>query len=763
MSTLIYAVGFLPGGRQVYASRSDNAVCVYDIADGGTARVFAGNQAPIGWAAVSPNGSWLATGARDNSVRVFEFSSGRMVFDLRAHELWVWSVEFTPDSRQIYSASRDGTVAVWSVSDGALLLRKRLHDDEINGLALSADGALVATASDDQTVRLWDADLSPVATLAGHEAVVTRVRFGHHWLASCDVAGVVQVWQVPSGRLMRCFRDHGKEAHARPELWGLATATGQHVASAGQDGIVSVRHVASGDQVARFYLYKNLLSVAVDDATGRILAGAGDGSVRLLEAGGTWRILVKGEPQPAIIAGCGPLVAEGLAEGTNDSSQWPPRESAGGLPPAGAPAAEELDYWIAVGEMAVSEWGWALSAGNLKWLSALLQRARQEAHSPDQSRVGWWSEELERTVREVTAGVWDLVAASAAHRWRAGAAAGSEELGRLLGEIRGKFDSQSDLRNVRTARIPRLVSEIMPAAVERRTAGVPGAMVDKVHFTVASPSKVNPGSSFLIDVWAHLEGHRREVVERVLQACSPEEIHIRSKGPVELARRTVLTVRLQVESLEIDSPEDTILWDGEIGNATFPVRVPVDVAEGSKAGLAAIYAGPLVIAKVHFAIRVRQAGEAVRGVVSREERFRKAFASYAEEDRNEVLGRIQGILKAAPLLEVFLDVAVLRSGQLWEEELTRAIESSDVFYLFWSRYAAASEWVEREWRCALERRGLGFIDPVPLASPKEVPPPPELASKHFNDWVLAYMRANPVEGGPERSVQDPAGLRRPEV
>ena len=32
-------------------------------------------------------------------------------------------------------------------------------------------------------------------------------------------------------------------------------------------------------------------------------------------------------------------------------------------------------------------------------------------------------------------------------------------------------------------------------------------------------------------------------------------------------------------------------------------------------------------------------------------------------------------------------------------------------------------------------------DPVPLAPPNLVPPPPELADQlHFNDWVLAYVR-----------------------
>ena len=68
------------------------------------------------------------------------------------------------------------------------------------------------------------------------------------------------------------------------------------------------------------------------------------------------------------------------------------------------------------------------------------------------------------------------------------------------------------------------------------------------------------------------------------------------------------------------------------------------------------------------------------------------------------------------------------------------IPEKDVFYLFWSENAQRSEWVEKEWRCALDTRGIEFIDPVPLVSPKQVPPPPELARHlHFNDWQLAFM------------------------
>lgn len=282
------------------------------------------------------------------------------------------------------------------------------------------------------------------------------------------------------------------------------------------------------------------------------------------------------------------------------------------------------------------------------------------------------------------------------------------------------------------------------APARRGTPEFPGARVDSVHFSVTSPSVVTPGASFVLNVWAHLEAQRQEVITRAREAAGSGEISIQSKGPLRLARGIILTVRVRLDDLLVADPEDTILWEGEVGNATFGVRVPADAREGDRPGLAMIYLDGLLIAKIHFSLLVGQRAERDTDLPLRMEYHRKAFASYASQDRDEVLGRIQGILKAAPGLELFLDVLNLRSGQDWEQELWKQIPASDVFYLFWSENAKRSEWVEKEWRCALQTKGLEFIDPVPLVSPEQVPPPPELATKHFNDWILAFRSGRRV-------------------
>lgn len=255
----------------------------------------------------------------------------------------------------------------------------------------------------------------------------------------------------------------------------------------------------------------------------------------------------------------------------------------------------------------------------------------------------------------------------------------------------------------------------------------------RVVFTLTAPEHVTVKVPFELFVWAHGPEERAKVLARAREELG-RDILERAKGPVRIASGTTLSVRLTIPGAEIDEPEDTMVWEGESTCASFVVRLP-ELGEGGKSpGVAHIYANGVQVARISFVLSAAGVVESA-GV-----RYKKAFASYASDDRDAVLGRIQGIHKVVPEMEIFLDVVSLRSGQNWEQELWRVIPESDIFYLFWSHHARESEWVEKEWRCALKERGIEFIDPVPLESPRESPPPPELSALHFNDWELAFRR-----------------------
>ena len=303
------------------------------------------------------------------------------------------------------------------------------------------------------------------------------------------------------------------------------------------------------------------------------------------------------------------------------------------------------------------------------------------------------------------------------------------------GMRRPPVSAPSRVMDVSGGKGARITDDPMPP---RATAPVPAPVVraetQTVDFMLTAPLAVAPGVPFEMFVWAHEPQERANVLARAREELHVRDLLTRSKGSFQVASGTVLSVRLVIPGASIDEAEDSMVWEGESTYASFVVTLPEASAETKWAGSAQIYAGGVRVARISFVLTASGAEE----ISSM--RYRKAFASYASDDRDAVLGRIQGIHKVAPEMEIFLDVLSLRSGQNWEQELWRVIPASDIFYLFWSSHARTSEWVEKEWRCALRERGIEFIDPIPLESPRESPPPPELRALHFNDWELAFRR-----------------------
>ncbi len=97
------------------------------------------------------------------------------------------------------------------------------------------------------------------------------------------------------------------------------------------------------------------------------------------------------------------------------------------------------------------------------------------------------------------------------------------------------------------------------------------------------------------------------------------------------------------------------------------------------------------------------------------------FISYARANTKVVVPMVR-LLRAAGT-RVFIDTESIAYGQRWEQVILQALASASRVLVFWSREAAASEWVRREYTMALNRAGIPIV-PVLL---DETPLPAELA------------------------------------
>jgi hypothetical protein len=113
--------------------------------------------------------------------------------------------------------------------------------------------------------------------------------------------------------------------------------------------------------------------------------------------------------------------------------------------------------------------------------------------------------------------------------------------------------------------------------------------------------------------------------------------------------------------------------------------------------------------------------------------YSSIFVSYSKKDLSVV--RVYSVAQRALGNDVFVDTESIRAGSDWQAALAGAIDSADVFQLFWSKNASESPNVQHEWEYAIDVRaaetlGVGFVRPVYWEEPL-CPPPERLSLLHF--------------------------------
>lgn len=272
--------------------------------------------------------------------------------------------------------------------------------------------------------------------------------------------------------------------------------------------------------------------------------------------------------------------------------------------------------------------------------------------------------------------------------------------------------------------------------------------LDPVNCTVFAPPLIPQGEIFMVQVFAHLLEQTEKTGKLALGYDKSAKNLVSKSLEVNIERGTKLTFDLVTDpKLEVDNPVQSLIWDGRPEAAQFGIKVPTRHKPGNVIGTVTVSQNSIPIGHLKFKLTITAASatrspQPMRPVGNHACRYTKAFISYATEDRNEVLQRIQ-MLKAFEI-DYFQDVLDLDPGDRWEKELYRNIDQCDLFLLFWSSAAKKSKWVRKEAQHALKQKdGNEFappeIKPIILEGPPVPLPWKELAHLHFNDRLIYFM------------------------
>lgn len=283
-----------------------------------------------------------------------------------------------------------------------------------------------------------------------------------------------------------------------------------------------------------------------------------------------------------------------------------------------------------------------------------------------------------------------------------------------------------------------------PAQAAPRLLSLPPE-AEPVDAAVYCPPSVARGSVFLVQVFLYPPRAAATVEAEAQQRDPTATERGRYSLPIDVPRGTRIDVRLEMPMLRVEEADAVLVWRGAHTAVQFEVSVPGVVESPNSIGRVRFAIDAVPAGTLRFQVALAAAGAAINPAEFREvqaARYRRAFASYSSQDRAEVLRRVQAFKISG--MSVFQDILDLDPGERWEKALYHEIDRCDVFLLFWSKAAAASEWVSKEIDYALARQGGDAenppaIQPVPIEGPPIVPPPPRLAGLHFNDALLAQI------------------------
>jgi hypothetical protein len=269
------------------------------------------------------------------------------------------------------------------------------------------------------------------------------------------------------------------------------------------------------------------------------------------------------------------------------------------------------------------------------------------------------------------------------------------------------------------------------------------AQAEPVWFGATSPRRAVPGDQLTAALAVYIASRRQSAQDKLQAFGEPGDrqvLDLAPDGDACWALGAPVTVTLSGRHVSVQPSRREFLWNGKENLAAFEVSVAPDAPPGKVTLTFQVALAGVPMAFVPMPMEIGTSGikpELTPAAVEQQQRApRSAFASYSSADAAEVTGRLSTLQRWSPTLAIFQDCLDLQPNETFKAQLEHEIASRDVFLLFWSTHAAASQWVRWEYDQARAAKGLDAIVPMPLQDPSIAHPPAEFETAHLRDRFM---------------------------